>query len=216
MDLPPSDVEASPAAVLIPLRSLREGKMRLSSRYDAEVRAKLIESMAHKVVMAAQDLDVLVVYDSPEVEPWAKERDAMTLRPDAPGLNRAISAGRDHLRALGYARIVIAHADLPHAVDLRIANEKNGITIVADRHRDGTNVMSLPTGIDFTFAYGPGSFRSHLDISRRLGIEPLVLDDPLLAWDVDHPDDLADSDTLEAVTETSSSAESLRELELPT
>jgi len=215
MKLPHSDAEPGPTAVLIPLRSLHEGKMRLSSHYDADVRAKLIETMAHTVVLAARDLDVLVVHDSPEVEPWAKERGALTLRPDEPGLNRAISAGRDHLKALGYARLVIAHADLPHAVDLRIADANVGITIVPDRHRDGTNVMSLPTTIDFTFAYGPGSFRSHVDIARRLGIEPSVVDDPRLAWDVDHPDDLEESPIMTGLTRRawSTSGESWSESE---
>jgi 2-phospho-L-lactate guanylyltransferase len=217
MNLPHSDADAGPTAVLIPLRSLHEGKMRLSSRYDADVRAKLIETMAHTVVMAAQDLDVLVVYDSPEVEPWAKERGARTLRPDAPGLNRAISAGRDHLRALGYGRLVVAHADLPHAVDLRLADSNTGITIVPDRHRDGTNVMSLPTAVDFTFAYGPGSFQSHMDVARRLGIEPFVVDDPQLAWDVDHPDDLAESEIIMRLAERagSTASEHSSEPELP-
>ena len=216
MNLPHSDAEAGPTAVLIPLRSLHEGKMRLSSRYDADVRARLIETMAHTVVMAAQDLDVLVVYDSPEVEPWARERGALTLRPDEPGLNRAVSAGRDHLKALGYARLVVAHADLPHAVDLRVADAGIGISIVPDRHSDGTNVMSLPTTIDFAFAYGPGSFRSHLAIARRLGIEPLIIDDPQLKLDVDHPDDVTDSEVMTQLAKGTGVNAGRSELELPT
>ncbi len=194
MSLPQSDTrDVGPTAVLIPLRSLSVGKLRLSSVYGDADRARLIATMAATVVAAAGDLDVLVVHDSAAVARWSHERGAMDLRPAEPGLNRAISEGRDRLRALGYSRVIVAHADLPHASDLTHVDLGKGIAIVPDRHGDGTNVMCLPTDIDFTFAYGPGSFASHVDISRRLQIEPVIIDDPMLSWDVDHPDDLVGS-----------------------
>lgn len=191
MGLPHSDSGAErPSAVLIPLRSLRDGKLRLSGTYDLEERTRLIESMATRVLAAAHELDVLIVHDGPEVAAWAKSKGAQSLRQSTPGLNRAIAEGRDHLREAGYGRVIVAHADLPHADDLRSVDADTGVVIVPDRHRDGTNVLSIPTTLDFTFAYGPGSFASHLAVSRQLGIEPQVLDRPALAWDVDHPDDL--------------------------
>ena len=176
--------------MLIPLRSLRSGKARLSAVLDDADRATLIELMATSVVNAAQDLDVLIVHDSSEVEAWATERGALTLRPDQPGLNHAVQAGRTHLRTLGYDRVIIAHADLPHATDLRMMLTGHPITMVTDRVGDGTNVLCLPTGLDFEFAYGPGSFDHHRSTARALGIEPEIIDDSGLAWDVDHPDDL--------------------------
>lgn len=194
MSLPQSDTrDVGPTAVLIPLRSLSTGKLRLSSVYGDADRATLIATMAETVLMAAAGLDVLVVHDSAEVARWANERGAMDIRPAEPGLNRAISEGRDHLRSLGYSRLIVAHADLPHATDLRVVDLGEGISIVPDRHGDGTNVMCLPTNIEFTFAYGPGSFATHLGIARRLDIEPTVLQDAALSWDVDHPDDLVGS-----------------------
>jgi 2-phospho-L-lactate guanylyltransferase len=194
MSLPQSDTrDVGPTAVLIPLRSLSAGKLRLSSVYGEADRARLIATMASTVMEAAGDLDVLVVHYSPAVAQWAQERGAMDLRPAEPGLNRAISEGRDHLRSLDYSRLIVAHADLPHATNLRSVDLGEGISIVPDRHGDGTNVMCLPTDIAFTFAYGPGSFTSHVDIARRLQMEPVIIDDPALSWDVDHPDDLAGS-----------------------
>lgn len=177
-------------AVLIPLRSLHAGKLRLGDAVTADERAELITSMAANVIAAAHDLDVLVVYEDPAVVPWAEDRGAQLFRPSQPGLNVAISEGRDHLRLLGYTDIVVAHADLPHALDLRILITDDVIAIAPDRHRDGTNVMRVPAALDFTFAYGPGSFAAHLAIARELGIEPHIVDAPDLAWDVDHPDDL--------------------------
>ena len=62
--------------------------------------------------------------------------------------------------------------------------------LVPDRHEDGTNVVSIPAGCGFTFAYGPGSFTRHCAEVERLGL-PLVVHRPRrLTWDVDVPADL--------------------------
>ncbi len=191
MDVPhsaPGDVGRT--AVLIALRSLDGGKARLHDALTLAERVQLIRLMAERVIASAHDLDVLVVHDDPKVESWAVERGAATLRPSQPGLNTAITAGRDHLRAAGYERVIVAHADLPYAEDLRVMVTRHRVAIVADRHGDGTNAMAIATNLDFSFAYGPGSFENHVRMARDLGIEPHIVDAPGLAWDVDHPDDL--------------------------
>lgn len=178
------------AAVLIPLRSLQNGKLRLADAVDAEGRARLIQQMADRVVLAAHDLDVLVVHDDENVAHWANARGATAIRPPTPGLDQAVTFGRDHLRDEGYDRVIVAHADLPLANDLRQVLTPHAVSIVSDRHGDGTNVLCLDTTLDFRFAYGPGSFANHVRAARELGIEPHIVDAPDLAWDVDHPDDL--------------------------
>ena len=66
--------------------------------------------------------------------------------------------------------------------------------LVPDRHGTGTNVLSLPVGCGFKFAYGVGSFDRHLAEAERLsqaaGLKVTVLEDENLAWDVDEPADL--------------------------
>lgn len=181
------------AAVLIPLRSLRRGKLRLSDAIDEDGRAALIESMAETVVSAAHELDVFIIHDDDAVAEWALARGATPLQPPIPGLNEAVTFGRDHARDAGYSKVIVAHADLPRSKDLRVlltSDPKAQVAIVPDRHGDGTNVMCLDTQLEFTFAYGPGSFANHLQIARDLGIEPHIVSAPDLAWDVDHPDDL--------------------------
>ena len=65
-----------------------------------------------------------------------------------------------------------------------------GIALIPDRRMDGTNVISVPVDVGFRFHYGVGSFDRHLTEARRLGIEPTVVTDSRLSWDVDVPEDL--------------------------
>lgn len=182
--------EASTSAVVIPLRSLRSGKLRLQSHLNKDARAELIADMANTVVLAACGLPVFIVHDDEDVEQWALDRGATPVRGTQPGLNRAVAEGVALAASHGHTEVIVAHADLPHATDLRPVADFDGITLVPDRLRDGTNVLCVPTTINFPFSYGPGSFGVHLRIAEETGLPVRVLEDAALAWDVDHPEDL--------------------------
>lgn len=175
--------------MLVPIRSFDDAKTRLAEVLDAAERRSLARAMATAVVRAALDLPVVVVTDDAEVIEWASTVDARALPVGVAGLNPSVSAAVDSLAAEGVERVIVAHADLPHARDLRHVGGA-AVAIVADRHGDGSNVLSVPTGAGFRFAYGPGSFARHQAEARRLGLRFEVVDDPDLAWDVDGPDDL--------------------------
>jgi 2-phospho-L-lactate guanylyltransferase (CobY/MobA/RfbA family) len=66
------------------------------------------------------------------------------------------------------------------------------VSIVPDRHRDGTNVLSFPASVDFTTAYGPGSFDNHVRIAETLGLTVEVIHDDSLELDLDTADDLGE------------------------
>lgn len=175
--------------VLVPIRSFDDAKSRLAESLDQQKRRELMREMAETVVAAAHDLPVWVVTDDDEVVQWAQEMHVAAHRVGVRGLNAAITAAAATAARAGAARILIAHADLPFASDLRIVTG-SGVAIAPDRHRDGTNVMSLPTGTGFRFAYGPGSFAKHRSEAARLGLDFNEVDDASLAWDVDSPEDL--------------------------
>jgi 2-phospho-L-lactate guanylyltransferase len=146
--------------------------------------------MATAVVRAAGALPVLVVCDDDEVRAWAQELGVEVLWTPGLGLNGAVEAGVAHLAERGTARAIVAHADLPHAADLAWVDRGEGITIVPDRHGDGTNVIALPTEAGFRFAYGSGSCARHQNEGDRLGLPTAVVPDERLGWDVDRPEDL--------------------------
>lgn len=176
--------------VLMPVKAFADGKARLAPTLDRNGRAELCRMMAGRVLEAAAPLAVAVVCDDPEVAAWAVANGAMVLPEPGRGLNGAVEAGVARLEALGAAEVLVAHADLPMARGLARLAGFDGVTLVPDRRDDGTNVVCLPAGVGFRFAYGPGSFGRHRAEAERLGLPYRVVRQPDLAWDVDVPSDI--------------------------
>jgi 2-phospho-L-lactate guanylyltransferase len=160
---------------------------------SAENRASLAAFTAGGVLEAAEGVDTFVVCDNDEVAQWARERGAMVVRQHKAGLNGAVANGVDTAQ---YKRdwVLIAHSDLPFpeallsVIDFTLV--MSTVTIVPDRHEDGTNVLVLPAGSNFTFHYGPGSFAAHQDEAARLGLPVRIVRHKQLGLDIDTPDDL--------------------------
>ncbi len=179
------------AAVLIPIKSFDVAKGRLAGALDLEQRSELARRMAGGVIAACHDLPTWVVCDNAAVAELAVSCGANVLWRPARGLNPAVTDGLEFLTVEGYDRVVISHADLPLARDLTwVASAGSGVTIVPDRRDDGTNVMAVPTGVGFEFAYGVGSAALHRAEASRLGLDCRVIPNAELGWDVDLPEDL--------------------------
>ncbi len=177
-------------AVVVPVRSFDGALSRLAGVLDRSRRRDLMRELAGRVVAAGRPRPVHVVTDDGEVAGWAESVGASVIEVRGPGLTAAVTAAIERLAAAGVQRAVVAHADLPLVESLEAAVGP-GLTIAPDRHRDGSNVVCVPAGAGFRFSYGPGSFRRHVAEAGRLGLPVTVVDDPALAWDLDHPDDLA-------------------------
>jgi 2-phospho-L-lactate guanylyltransferase len=181
-------------AVVLPIKGFGDAKARLEPVLSAENRASLAAFTAGGVLEAAEGVDTFVVCDSDEVAQWARERGAMVVRQNKAGLNGAVANGVDTAQ---YKRdwVLIAHSDLPFPeallsiVDLELATTT--VTIVPDRHADGTNVLVIPANCGFTFHYGPGSFAAHQEEATRIGLPVRIVRHEKLGLDIDTPDDLA-------------------------
>jgi 2-phospho-L-lactate/phosphoenolpyruvate guanylyltransferase len=173
------------------MKDFRQAKVRLAGALEPAARAALARHMAANVLAAAKGLPTFVVCDDEDVANFATELGADVLWRPGLGLNGAVADGVQSLAQTGFERVLVAHADLPLAVDLVWLARLGGLTLVPDRHDDGTNVACLPSRVGFRFAYGPGSFRRHAAEGRRLGISVRVVREPSLGWDVDVPDDLS-------------------------
>ncbi len=175
--------------VLVPIKDFRQAKNRLSERLDAASREALARSMAERVIKAADDLSVHVVCNDQEVADWAQSLGAEVVWVQRDGLNPAITEAAARVADL-FAHMIIAHADLPHAESLSGIASAGTVTVVPDRHRQGTNVLSLPTGTSFRFQYGSGSLYRHMAEATNCGLDLKVLQIPHLQWDIDTPEDL--------------------------
>ena len=181
-------------AVVLPIKGFTDAKARLESVLSKENRASLAEFTAGGLLEAALGVDTFVVCDNDDIAQWARQRGALVIRQTSPGLNAAVACGVD---AAQFKRdwVLVAHSDLPFAeqllsvVDSQLA--ATTVTIVPDRHEDGTNVLVIPARSGFTFHYGPGSFAAHQAEAARLGLPVRIVRNEQLALDIDTPDDLA-------------------------
>jgi len=176
--------------VLIPIKDFQSAKERLAARLDATQRANLARRLAEGVVAAAAPLEVAVVCDDDEVASWASTQGAAVISAARPGLNAAVETGVAALRDHGVDWVTIVHSDLPFPQDLAKVPVIDGVTIVPDRHEDGTNVLTIPAAVDFSFAYGAGSFPRHVEEAMRRGLAVEVVHHPQLSIDIDSAGDL--------------------------
>ena len=192
MAINPSSLQRG--AVVLPIKGFSDAKGRLEPVLSAENRASLAAFTAGGVLEATEGIDTFVVCDNDEVAQWARERGAMVVRQHKVGLNGAVANGVDTAQ---YKRdwVLIAHSDLPFpeallsVIDFTLVTST--VTIVPDRHLDGTNVLIIPSGCGFTFHYGPGSFAAHQAEAARVGLPVRVVQHEQLGLDIDTPDDLA-------------------------
>lgn len=177
-------------AVVVPVKAFSQAKVRLSDSLDPATRAELARAMATRVLLAAKPLPAFVVCDDEEVRAWAERQGAEPIWTPGLGLNGAVEEALARLATRGYQRAVVSHADLPLAIDLAWLADFDGVTLVPDRRRDGTNVAVVPTAVGFRFSYGARSFEQHRAEARRLGLIARLVSDERLAWDVDTAGDL--------------------------
>ncbi len=178
----------TPDAVVIPLKRFDVAKERLRRDGNLDVTA-LARELARAVIVASAPRPVVVVCEDDDVARFALELGAEVWASDAKDLNEAVHGAYQGLTGR-FERLLIAHGDLRHPEGLGRFEPGPAITLVTDRHTEGTNVLVLPTGLDFRFAYGPRSRTRHEEEARRLGIDCHVVIDSPWRFDVDEPSDL--------------------------
>ena len=184
---------------LIPVKAPGLGKTRLASALDPDEREALVSGMLRHVLdtvsgcRAIQRVCVL--------GPTRPNLGSKVLRFDDPGpdLNGALESTMSAITAAGPERIVVLPADLPclGAADVeRLATlPADTLGIAPDRHRTGTNALSLPlpAGIWFPFSFGENSFSEHCNNAINLNLTVETILSCGLEKDIDDPLDLADA-----------------------
>lgn len=193
--------------LVVPVKSLLEGKSRLAPSLDHTRRRALLERLLlHTLKQAAHFPGLertLLVSACGEARARATEFGAQVLEERAGvGLNGALRQAQLALRRLGASHMLAVPCDLPllEAEDLRRlaqAGSAHSVGIAPDRARQGTNGLCLEASLEFSFSFGPGSFVRHLEHVRQLGMQWSTVESAGLEFDLDFPEDLAHLGELE-------------------
>ena len=175
--------------MLVPVKSFGVAKRRLTGWLSDDDRERFARWMAERVIAAAAPQPAFVACDDEAVADWAEALGAHVLWGPGLGLNGAIDHGIDTMAGKGVDHVTVAHGDLPLPDGLSGVARAGRVVIVADRRRDGTNVLSRPTAVRLPAEYGGGSFGRHLAAALASGVPVMVRRDSRLSIDVDTVDD---------------------------
>lgn len=187
---------------IIPVKPLHESKRRLAHLLTPDDRASLIYGFLENLLAVlgqAPSIDhILVVTADPAVATLARDRGASVLVEAAPsGLNDAVNRGVDTAMGEGATAVLVLPVDLPFIriedVEQLVAAlagvNQPAVVICGDETEDGTNALLLSPPGNFTFRYGPASFRAHLAEARERDRRPLIEQPPGLRFDLDTESD---------------------------
>jgi 2-phospho-L-lactate/phosphoenolpyruvate guanylyltransferase len=186
---------------VVPVKELEGAKQRLSSCLNPEERRVLAEVMLEDVldaVSAVRELaGLLVVTGDPVATTLAGRYGARVVAEGArEGHTGAVAAAQRLLVREGRAGMMTLPGDIPLLTSAEIAatlaahRAAPAFTIVPAHDDLGSNtiVCSPPDVVPLRF--GEDSFYPHLDAARDCGIDPLVIRQPGIGMDIDHPVDL--------------------------
>ncbi len=175
-------------AILVTLKDFAIAKSRLRDGGVDDV-TDLARAIAREVLRAARPRPLFVACESRQVADFARRHGAQALTSHARDLNEAVTHAYQHLGS-NFARVLIAHGDLRTPAGLGAHVPREGVTVFTDDQGTGTNVLSLPTNLDFTFHFGPDSAQAHQREAVRLGLDARM--ELMSPWrfDVDEPSDL--------------------------
>jgi len=175
-------------AFLLPLKDFDLAKIRLRAGGTDKV-TELARAMALDVLQSCAPRRVVILSESAAITRFAHEHGAEVYESSSTSLNEAVQGAYGALGAR-FERLIIVHGDLRNPVGLALFDPDPDVTIVTDHHGLGTNVLALPTGHDFRFAYGADSARRHEHEALRLDLALHVVTDSPWRFDVDEPSDL--------------------------
>ncbi|HEU4450217.1 MAG TPA: 2-phospho-L-lactate guanylyltransferase [Gaiellaceae bacterium] len=173
---------------IVPLKGLDGAKTRLAPLLSPSERARLVVDMLDRVLAACR-------------EAGAIER-TLLVTPDSalarPGIDLLVDPGTGHADALALALAdgraldgaVVVMADCPlatgEALDALAAAARP--LALAPARDGGVNALALRPVNGFRPRFGVPAATSLAD-ARSAGLDPVVVDDPSLALDVDRPED---------------------------
>ncbi|MCZ6502083.1 MAG: 2-phospho-L-lactate guanylyltransferase [Gammaproteobacteria bacterium] len=192
-------------SAVIPIKQLENAKQRLASILNTGERNQLFRTMVEDVLTTTEACtlvdEIIVVTSDDVVAELALSFGAEILsEPEHAGLIPAVTKAAGYLADNGIDIMLFLPGDVPLVTpeELEIVLEGFGrqdkpeFMIVPASDLGGSNCIACSPPDCMEFGFGEDSFRRHLGIARKLGIEPSVAKLPGIGLDVDTPDDLVE------------------------
>lgn len=191
---------------LLPLKNFNFAKSRLSGLLSSAERRTLFLAMVRDVLSVLSKHPGLngisLVSDDPYAKILAKEFKVECLEEaplNAAGLNGVVQAAVKVLSIRGIEDVMVVHGDLPmvnqagldYLLSVHRRLENNTMTIVPDRHLTGSNCILCRPATGFSFQYGEGSLRKHVEQAKALGMDAVIERIASIEIDIDTPEDIA-------------------------
>lgn len=204
-------------AIVLPVKSLDEAKTRLAPMLVPLERAALTLAMLEDVIDVTSLLpgwDTWVVSPDEAVLEVAARRGVTPIVEERPPLAAAIHQVEDEALARGAVALAILLPDTPLVTVpalTRAVHTLGPVVVAPARNETGTNLLLRrpPTAIGSNF--GRDSYRRHLEAAGHADVPIAVVEQPEIAFDVDHPDDIL---TVLSSRRAGRSRQVLRELDL--
>lgn len=173
---------------IVPVKGLDGAKTRLAPRLSADGRARLVVEMLDRVLAACAEADAiertLLVTPDPGLA-----RDGVDVLVDSgTGHADALALALGDPRAAAGALVVMADCPLVTSESLDALACSARPLALAPARDGGVNALALAPVDGFVPRFGVPA-ETTLAEARAAGLEPVVVDDPTLALDVDLPED---------------------------
>lgn len=191
-----------PFEILIPCKPLAEGKSRLAPVMSGQDRHKLCAAMLRQTITIVMQIvrpEHIWLTTSDELAAAMVRECGVTVIPESGSdLNSALELARRHIQTrarAGLHGLMVLPIDLP-LVDVaavkRPVVDGAEVVVASNRAKTGTNLLYL-TGAavaKFPFSYGKNSFPRHCELARRGRYTLSIINNSVLAFDLDEPSDL--------------------------
>lgn len=191
---------------VVPVKDTSKAKERLARRLNGEHRQQLACAMVEDVLAAlaatAELASILVVtVDHAAARIAARFGAQVSAQCASEGHSAAVAGAARRLAAKRVGMLTVP-ADIPlvQAQDIRALLNAHrasmdaagrAFTIIPAHDHKGSNAIACSPADAVALRFGEDSFGPHLAAAKQQGVEPVVLELPRVARDIDTPEDLA-------------------------
>lgn len=161
---------------VIPVKRLSEAKSRLSTQLSSQERARLVTALLRRTIALLKAVDAIErIAVATEERELVDSLDLVDWLPDMGGLNPSLAHSAAWATQVGAQSMLVLPCDLPllQWSDVRAMVDSRGADAgvsIAPTQDGGTGALLLSPPQVLEPAFGPDSFRRHIEEARTTGV----------------------------------------------